>query len=317
MRGLHLTKLKQLKKKYMKPTLLILAAGLGSRYGGLKQLDQIGPSGETLMDYSVYDAIKAGFGKVVFVIRKSFEEDFKTYIFSKYTKYINVDYVFQELDMLPPGIALPTERVKPWGTGHAVLVAQDKISTPFAVINADDFYGRGSYTAMASFLNALDEDNTKTYCLLAFKLKNTLSEFGTVSRGLCSLDKNDNLINIEEHTKISIEDKKIISHKDNTKFELSEDAPVSMNLMGFTPSAFNYFKYYFNEFINKNLNDPKAEFYLPDVISKIIKSGSGKVRVLPSNEKWFGVTYKEDRNTVEKNILRMVEKGIYPEKLWL
>jgi dTDP-glucose pyrophosphorylase len=300
----------------MKPTLLILAAGLGSRYGGLKQLDQIGPSGETLMDYSVYDAIKAGFGKVVFVIRKSFEEDFKTYIFSRYTKYVPIDYVFQELDMLPDGYSVPSNRVKPWGTGHAVLVAQSKIDTPFAVINADDFYGRGSFMAMASFLNALDEDNIKTYCLLAFKLKNTLSEYGSVSRGLCYLDKNDYLINIEEHTKISIEDNKIISHKNGEKFQLSEDAPVSMNLMGFMPSAFKYFKYYFNEFIDKNIDELKTELYLPEVLSKIIKSGSGKVRVLPSNEKWFGVTYKEDRDTVVNNILQMVKKGIYPKKLW-
>jgi dTDP-glucose pyrophosphorylase len=300
----------------MKPTLLILAAGLGSRYGGLKQLDQIGPSGETLMDYSVYDAIKAGFGKVVFVIRKSFEEDFKKYIFSKYTKYIPIDYVFQELDMLPKGYSLPADRVKPWGTGHALLMAQGKIDTPFAVINADDFYGRGSFMAIASFLNALDSENTTTYCLLAFKLKNTLSEFGSVSRGLCYLDKNDYLINIEEHTKISIDKGKIISDKDGEIFDLSEDAPVSMNLMGFTPSAFKYFKYYFDEFISKNLNNLKAELYLPEVMSKIIKSGSGKVRVLPSNEKWFGVTYKEDKETVVNNIAEMVRNGIYPKKLW-
>jgi len=300
----------------MKPTLLILAAGLGSRYGGLKQLDQVGPSGETLMDYSIFDAIKAGFGKVVFVIRKSFEEDFKNYIFSKYTKYIPIDYVFQELDMLPDGYKLPEERIKPWGTGHAVLVAQNKIDTPFAVINADDFYGRDSFMAMSSFLNALDQENTNTYCLLAFKLKNTLSEFGSVSRGLCFLDKNDYLINIEEHTKISISNNRIISEKDDKKFDLSEDAPVSMNLMGFTPSAFKYFRYYFNDFIDKNINELKAELYLPEVLSKIIKSGSGKVRVLPSNEKWFGVTYKEDKETVVVNISQMIEKGIYPKKLW-
>jgi NDP-sugar pyrophosphorylase family protein len=300
----------------MKPTLLILAAGLGSRYGGLKQLDQIGPSGETLMDYSIYDALKAGFGKVVFVIRRSFENDFKKYIFSKYSSHIQIDYVFQELDMLPEGYHLPTERKKPWGTGHAVLMAQDKIDNPFAVINADDFYGRGSFMAMSSFLNALDTENTTTYCLLAFKLRNTLSEFGSVSRGLCYLDKNDYLINIEEHTKISIEGEKIVSYRMDKKFELSPDAPVSMNLMGFTPSAFKYFKYYFDDFIEKNLNDLKAELYLPEVLSKIIKSGSGKVRVLPSNEKWFGITYKEDRDFVVKSISEMVKKGIYPEKLW-
>jgi len=301
----------------MKPTLLILAAGLGSRYGGLKQLDQIGPSGETLMDYSIYDAKRAGFGKVVFVIRKSFEEDFKTHIFSKYNEFIDVDYVFQELDMLPEGYSVPPDRKKPWGTGHAVLMAQSKITGPFAVINADDFYGKDSFLAIASFLNALDEDNNNRYCLLAYKLKNTLSEHGSVSRGLCYLDKNDYLINIEEHTKIHIEKDKIISVvKDNEKFDLSENAPVSMNLMGFTPSAFSYFKHYFNEFIENNYNNLKAELYLPEVVSKIIKSGSAKVRVLPSNEKWFGVTYKEDKEVVVQNINEMITKGIYPEKLW-
>lgn len=300
----------------MKPTLLILAAGMGSRYGGLKQLDQIGPSGETLMDYSIYDAKRAGFGKVVFVIRESFEEDFKNKIFVKYKDFIEVDYVFQELDNLPEDIEVPEGRVKPWGTGHAVLVAQQKINEPFAVINADDFYGKDSFSAIASFLNALDEDNTQTYCLLAFKLKNTLSEHGTVSRGLCYLDKNDYLVNIEEHTKIYTEGGKILSSKDDKTFDLSETAPVSMNLMGFTPSAFKYFKYYFNDFIDKNKTDLKAEFYLPEVVSKVIKSGSGKVRVLPSNEKWFGVTYKEDKEIVVKSIKSMVDKGIYPEKLF-
>lgn len=301
----------------MKPTLLILAAGMGSRYGGLKQLDKVGPSGETLMDYSIYDAIRAGFGKVVFVIRKSFENEFKEHVFSKYEKFIPVDYVFQELDMLPVGYSVPAGREKPWGTGHAVLMAKSKINEPFAVINADDFYGRDSYMAVASFLNALDDDNKHTYCLLAYKLKNTLSEYGSVSRGLCYLDKNDYLINIEEHTKIFKEGEAIVSIKDNEKYILSEDAPISMNLMGFTPSSFKYFKYYFDDFIEKNKNELKSELYLPEVLSKIIKSGSGKVRVLPSNERWFGVTYKEDREIVVNSISVMVKNGIYPKNLWL
>jgi len=301
----------------MNPTLLILAAGLGSRYGGLKQLEQIGPSGETLMDYSIFDAKRAGFGKVVFVIRKSFEQDFKNLILPKYSKFIEVEYVFQELDMLPEGYSVPKDRAKPWGTGHAVLVAQEKVKTPFAVINSDDFYGKDSFQAIASFLNALDAGIQNKYCLLAYKLKNTLSEDGTVSRGLCYLDKNDYLINIEEHTKIYRENNSIISlGKDNKKFDLSENAPVSMNLMGFTPSVFSYFKYYFNEFIENNKNDLKAEMYLPEVVSKIIKSGSAKVQILPSNEKWFGVTYKEDKEIVVQNINEMISKGIYPKKLW-
>ena len=301
----------------MKPTLLILAAGLGSRYGGLKQLEQVGPSGETIMDYSIYDAIRAGFGKVVFVIRKSFEDDFKAKLFSKYSKVIHVEYVFQELEMIPEGYTLNPERKKPWGTGHAVLVAGSKIKEPFAVINADDFYGKDSFLAVSSFLNALDEDNTSRYCLLAYKLKNTLSEHGSVSRGICSLDKNDYLISIEEHTKIYTEGGIIISENpENKKFEISENIPVSMNLMGFMPSAFSYFKHYFNEFMEANHNNLTAELYLPFVVSKIIKSGSAKVRVLPSNEKWFGVTYKEDKEIVVRNINEMIQKGIYPSCLW-
>jgi len=301
----------------MKPTLLILAAGLGSRYGGLKQLEQIGPSGETLMDYSIYDAKRAGFGKVVFVIRKSFEEDFKNHFVKRYSKIIEVEYVFQELDSLPEGYTVPSERTKPWGTGHAVLMAQSAITTPFAVINADDFYGKDSFLAVASFLKALDEENNNRYCLLAYKLKNTLSEHGSVSRGLCYLDKNDYLINIEEHTRIYSEGDSISSiDKDNHKFDLSEDAPVSMNLMGFTPSAFAFFKYYFKEFIENNKNNLTAEMYLPEVVSKIIKSGSAKVRVLPSNERWFGVTYKEDREFVVQNIKEMIDQGVYPSRLW-
>ena len=269
------------------------------------------------MDYSIFDAKRAGFGKVVFVIRKSFEQDFKNLILPKYSKFIEVEYVFQELDMLPEGYSVPKDRTKPWGTGHAVLVAQEKVKTPFAVINSDDFYGKDSFQAIASFLNALDAGIQNKYCLLAYKLKNTLSENGTVSRGLCYLDKNDYLINIEEHTKIYRENNSIISlGKDNQKFDLSENAPVSMNLMGFTPSVFSYFKYYFNEFIENNKNDLKAEMYLPEVVSKIIKSGSAKVQILPSNEKWFGVTYKEDKEIVVQNINEMISKGIYPKKLW-
>ncbi|MFN8258856.1 MAG: nucleotidyltransferase [Bacteroidales bacterium] len=301
----------------MKPTLLILAAGLGSRYGGLKQLEQVGPSGETIMDYSIFDAIRAGFGKVVFVIRKSFEEDFINKLLSRYSKIIDVDYVFQELDMIPEGYKLNPDRLKPWGTGHAVLVANSKIKEPFAVINADDFYGKDSFLAVSSFLNALDEDNTNRYCLLAYKLKNTLSEHGSVSRGICYLDKNDYLVSIEEHTKIYAENGAIISENaEKKKFEISENVPVSMNLMGFMPSAFSYFKHYFNEFMEENQNSLTAELYLPFVVSKIIKSGSAKVRVLPSNEKWFGVTYKEDKDIVIRNIEEMIRSGIYPAGLW-
>ena len=300
----------------MKPTLLILAAGLGSRYGGLKQFDKIGPSGETIMDYSIYDAKRAGFGKVVFVIRKSFEDDFKKQVLSKYTNFIEVDYVFQELDKLPDGVTLPEERKKPWGTGHAVLVAKDKINEPFAVINADDFYGKDSFIAIASYLMAIDEGIDNKFCLLAYKLKNTLSEHGSVSRGVCYLDKNDYLINIVEHTKIYKEESNIYSDFEDKKLIINEDTPVSMNLMGFAPCAFHFFESYFNSFIKENINNLKAEFYLPTVVTNIIKNGLGKVRVLPSNEKWFGVTYQEDREIVVNSIKAKVEDGTYPESLF-
>ncbi|MCF6240402.1 MAG: nucleotidyltransferase [Bacteroidales bacterium] len=300
----------------MQPTLLILAAGMGSRYGGLKQLDGIGPSGETIMDYSIYDAKRAGFGKVVFVIRKSLENDFKEKIFSKYEGFIEIDYVFQELDNLPEGCSVPEGREKPWGTAHAVMVAEEKINEPFAVINADDFYGADSFTVMASFLQALDAENNYTYCLLAYKLKNTLSEHGSVSRGICELDKNKFLERVVEHTKIYKENGKILSNFNHEIVELREDAPTSMNLMGFTPSAFEYLKQYFRAFFDENNENLKAEFYLPVFLTNVIKSGQGKVKVLPSNERWFGVTYQEDRPIVVQSINEKVANGEYPKKLF-
>lgn len=300
----------------MQPTLLILAAGMGSRYGGLKQLDGIGPNGETIMDYSIYDAKRAGFGKVVFVIRKSLEQDFKEKIFSKYEGFIDIDYVFQELDNLPEGCSVPEGREKPWGTAHAVMVAEKKIKEPFAVINADDFYGADSFTVMASFLQALDPENNYTYCLLAYKLKNTLSEHGSVSRGICELDKNKFLEKVVEHTKIYRENGKILSEFNGEIVELREDAPTSMNLMGFTPSAFEYLKQYFRTFFDENHDNLKAEFYLPVFLTNVIKSGQGKVKVLPSNERWFGVTYQEDRPIVVESIKEKVANGEYPQKLF-
>ncbi len=300
----------------MQPTLLILAAGMGSRYGGLKQLDGIGPNGETIMDYSIYDAKRAGFGKVVFVIRKSLEQDFKEKIFSKYEGFIDIDYVFQELDNLPEGCSVPEGREKPWGTAHAVMVAEEKIKEPFAVINADDFYGADSFTVMASFLQALDPENNYTYCLLAYKLKNTLSEHGSVSRGICELDKNKFLEKVVEHTKIYRENGKILSEFNGEIVELREDAPTSMNLMGFTPSAFEYLKQYFRTFFDENHDNLKAEFYLPVFLTNVIKSGQGKVKVLPSNERWFGVTYQEDRPIVVESIKEKVANGEYPQKLF-
>ncbi len=300
----------------MKPTLLILAAGLGSRYGGLKQLDPVGPSGETIMDYSIYDAKRAGFGKVVFVIRRSFEDDFKKQILSKYEGFIQVDYVFQEMDMLPEGYSVPENRVKPWGTAHAALVAESKINEPFAVINADDFYGKESFKTASDFLVKMYEQNDNTLTILGYKLKNTLSEHGSVARGICKTDNDGYLIDIKEHTKISISDGKIISDIDDKIVELDEDTPVSMNLMGFPAEAFQYFNKYFKEFLKENYSKPKAEFFLPLVISLIIKNKEAKVKVLESNEKWFGVTYKEDKQHVVDNINKIIDEGVYPKSLF-
>ncbi len=299
----------------MKPTLLILAAGLGSRYGGLKQLDPVGPSGETIMDYSIYDAKNAGFGKVVFVIRPSFEEDFKNVIIAKYKDFIEVDYVFQELDMLPEGYSVPEGREKPWGTAHATLVAANKINEPFAVINADDFYGRESFQTIADFLVKMYEQNDETFTILAYKLENTLSEYGTVARGVCEIDKDSYLVDIKEHTKISIDGDKIISDIENHIEELSADTPVSMNLMGFPASSFKYFEHYFKEFLSENHTNLKAEFFLPLVLSKVIKNKENKVKILNSNAKWFGVTYKEDKAQVVENIQKLVDDGVYPKSI--
>ncbi len=299
----------------MKPTLLILAAGLGSRYGGLKQLDPVGTSGETIMDYSIYDAKRAGFGKVVFVIRNSFEEDFKEKILSKYKDFIEVDYVFQDLSMLPEGYTVPEGRVKPWGTAHATMVAESKINEPFAVINADDFYGRESFHIMADFLTKMYSLNDDTMTILSYKLKNTLSEHGTVARGVCQVDNDDYLIDIKEHTKISISDGKIISDIDGKVVELSENEPVSMNLMGFPTVAFKYFNKYFKKFLDEQSENLKSEFFLPLVMSQVIENKESKVKILESNAKWFGVTYKEDKPHVVESIRKMVEEGVYPAKL--
>ncbi len=299
----------------MKPTLLILAAGMGSRYGGLKQLDPVGPSGETIMDYSIYDAKRAGFGKVVFVIRPSFEEDFKNLVISKYKGFIEVDYVFQELHMLPEGYKVPEGREKPWGTAHAVLVAESKINEAFAVINADDFYGKESFQTMSKFLQDLEANKDNTFTILAYQLKNTLSENGHVSRGVCELDKDDYLVNIEEHTKIYIEVDKVLSLFNDEIVELDENTLVSMNLMGFPAGAFKYFNKYFTEFLDANPSNLKAEYYMPTVVAKFIESKEGKVKILESQEKWFGVTYQEDRPFVVESIQKKVDEGVYPKKL--
>jgi UTP-glucose-1-phosphate uridylyltransferase len=301
----------------VKPTLLILAAGLGSRYGSLKQMDKLGPSGETLLEYSVYDAIRGGFGKVVFVIRRDIENDFKESILNKLKGKIAVDYVFQELDVLPAGYSLPEGRVKPWGTGHAILVAADKITEPFAVINADDFYGNGSFKLLADFLSSKDVDDDKTYSMVGYQLEKTLSEFGFVSRGVCDTDEKFNLIAATEKTHIQRTDLGILSKlSDGTTEVLDGKSFVSMNCWGFTPSLFDYLKSGFIQFLKQNVSNLKAEFYIPFMVNELIEEGEVKVKMLKGNDDWFGMTYKQDRELAVETIRNLVAKGVYPENLW-
>jgi NDP-sugar pyrophosphorylase family protein len=298
------------------PTLLILAAGMGSRYGSLKQIDHFGPNGETIIDYSIYDAIKAGFGKVVFVIRESIEEEFKEVVIDKYSDIIETDYVAQELDMLPEGFSVPEKRVKPWGTGQAVLVASSKINEPFAVINADDFYGYKSFKLAADFLKA--KNNEPEHALVGFKLNNTLSAHGAVARGVCKLDGEDYLQNVTEHLHIVESENKIISSDpDGAETVLNGDETVSMNLMAFTPSVFPYFEKQFREFMaNKSHKSLKSEFLLPDVVNHLVESRDARVKVLFSPEKWFGVTFPDDKPITIKKLKDLIAEGIYPENLW-
>ncbi len=299
-----------------KPTLLILAAGIGSRYGGLKQLDKVGPSGETIIDYSVYDAIRAGFGKVVFVIRENIEADFRAFFDEKLKGKIEVDYVFQEINKIPDGLNFDKERVKPWGTGHAVLMAKDVINENFAVINADDFYGREAYQTLADYFKS--ENNQETdYCMVGYELKNTLSENGFVSRGQCKSDENAFLFDVIERTHIERKNNSIVFQDENEKLiELDENTLVSMNFWGFTPSYFKFLDEKFRRFINENIDNLKAEFYIPSSVNELIEEKRARVKVLHSKASWFGVTYKEDKAGVIENIRQLIASGIYPNKLW-
>jgi UTP-glucose-1-phosphate uridylyltransferase len=300
----------------VKPTLLVLAAGMGSRYGSLKQVDKLGPSGETITDYSIYDAIRAGFGKVVFVIRKSIEADFKE-VFSRFNDKIEVDYAFQELDAVPSGIKISAERQKPWGTGHAVLVAADKISTPFAVINADDFYGAQSYKVIADHLIKNINNDKALYSMVGFELNKTLSEHGYVSRGICTEDKNHLLKSVVERTQIQrIGDNIMYKGADDKWQPLQENDIVSMNFWGFPQSVFKHLEIKFKTFIENNYQNPKAEFYIPLAVNDFIHEDVAELKVLRSPDSWFGVTYKEDKELTIKRIHELVEKGIYPKNLW-
>jgi dTDP-glucose pyrophosphorylase len=298
----------------MKPTLLILAAGLGSRYGGVKQMDKIGPSGESIIDYSVFDAIRAGFGKVVFVVNPKIIDDFKAIYEPRLKGKIETRYVLQEIENIPEGIQFNPDRIKPWGTAHAVLVAKDEIDEPFAVINADDFYGKESYQTIADFLISKD-GSSGTYAMAGYKLKNTLSEFGSVSRGVCEIE-NGLLTDVVERTSIVRKGSGIVYEDEGKETGISNDTIVSMNFWGFTPDFFKETETEFKKFIVQNANQLKAEFYIPYVVNKLIKSNQATVEVLTSDARWFGITYQEDKPLTIAKVSELVEQGIYPENLW-
>lgn len=298
-----------------KPTLLILAAGMGSRYGGLKQIDKLGPAGETITDYSIFDAIRAGFGKVVAVIRKDIEDQFRDF-FDKFSDKIEVEYVFQELDKLPEGYSVPADRQKPWGTGHAIMMAEGVIKDPFAVINADDFYGAEAYQIIAKHLSSVSSDSNE-YCMVGYPLVNTLSDFGSVSRGVCGLDEEGFLQTIVERTKIEKTDNGIeFTDENSNKISLTGNEIVSMNFLGFTPTLFDFLNREFKKFLDGKINVPKSEFYIPSVVDTVLKSGEATMKVYKTNSKWFGITYREDREKVVKNLDKLIEDGIYPKNLW-
>ena len=303
----------------MKPTLFLLAAGMGSRYGGLKQLDGLGPNGETIMDYSIYDAIQAGFGKIVWVIRKDFEEQFRTQILSKYEGKIKCELCFQSIDALPEGFAVPEGRQKPWGTNHAVLMGKDVIKEPFCVINCDDFYNRDAFMVIGKFLADLPENAKGQYAMVGFRVGNTLSENGTVSRGICSKDDKGNLTSVVERTEIMRVDGSVCYKDEQGEWVAVEDnTPVSMNMWGFTPDYFEHSEAYFKEFLSdpKNMENLKAEFFIPLMVNKLINENTATVKVLDTTSKWFGVTYSADRQSVVDKIQSLIDEGVYPNKLF-
>ena len=303
----------------MKPTLFLLAAGMGSRYGGLKQLDGVGPHGETIMDYSIYDAINAGFGKLVFVIRKDFEDDFRRIVLSKYEHKIPCELVFQALDALPEGFTCPADRTKPWGTNHAVMMGKDAIKEPFAVLNCDDFYDRDAFRVMGKFLSELPEGSTGKYAMVGFRVGNTLSESGTVSRGICEADENKLLTSVVERTKIQRMDGEVKFLDENDQWVAVPDTtPVSMNFWGFTPDYFAHSEEYFKTFLSdpKNMENLKSEFFIPLMVDKLINDGTATCEVLDTTSKWFGVTYPEDRPEVVAKLQKLFDEGAYPEKMF-
>nr|MBP7472651.1 nucleotidyltransferase [Prevotella sp.] len=303
----------------MKPTLLLLAAGMGSRYGGLKQLDGLGPNGETIMDYSIYDAIQAGFGKIVFVIRKDFEDQFRDKILSKYEGHIPAELCFQSIEDLPAGFSIPEGRQKPWGTNHAVLMAKNVINEPFCVINCDDFYNRDCFKVIGKFLSELPEGSKNRYAMVGFRVGNTLSDNGTVARGICSKDAQENLTTVVERTEIERHTADVQYKDENGSWvSVADNTPVSMNVWGFTPDYFKYSEDFFKVFLSdkKNMENLKAEFFIPLMVNKLINDKTATVKVLDTTSKWFGVTYAADRQSVVDKIQKLVDEGVYPNKLF-
>jgi dTDP-glucose pyrophosphorylase len=305
----------------MKPTLLVLAAGMGSRYGGLKQVDPVGPGGETLMDYAVYDALQAGFGRVVFVIRRDFAEAFKQRVDDSFGLHLPVAYAFQEFDDLPGGRRPPAERAKPWGTAHAVRAVRGVVREPFAAINADDFYGRDAFARLGVFLSSASSSRQPAACeqlaMVGYQLRQTLSEHGSVARGICDVDAAGNLRSLVEHTRIEERDGVIGStQSDGTIIPLSGAETVSMNMWGLTPALFSLMEEQFGEWLDGNSANPKAEWYIPSVINLLVAAGRAQVRVLPTESRWFGVTYREDRERTIAAIGQLIAAGVYPARLW-
>ena len=298
----------------MKPTLLILAAGMASRYGGMKQIESFGPDGETIMEYSIYDAIKAGFGKIVFIIREEFADNFKAIFEPKLQGRIETDYVYQDLRSYLDGFTLPADRSKPWGTAHAVLCAKEAVKEPFAVINADDFYGRDAFEKAYKFL--VEDCTENTYSIIGYELLKTLSDNGTVNRGVCQVDGKGNLTSIAERLNISMQDGKILCNDNAEPKELPRDSQVSMNFWCFHPSVFEYSEKLFRDFLTNHIHEQKSEFFIPIVADQFIREGAGVIKVIPTSALWFGVTYKEDAPDVRKSVNDLVQSGEYPPALW-
>jgi UTP-glucose-1-phosphate uridylyltransferase len=301
----------------MKPALIILAAGIGNRYGRLKQTEPVGPNGETIIDYSVYDALRAGFDKLVFVIRRDFEDAFRHNISGRFEERIETTYVYQELEACPAGFEPPRERKKPWGTAHAVLAAADFVDKPFAVINADDYYGRNSFKIIAEYLSSTDSLSPNHYAMVGYILRNTLSEYGCVSRGVCEPTGEMMLRGIVERLKIEKADKAAVYFDESDRpVTLTGDELVSMNFWAFQPSIFNYLRAKFRQFLAESASDPKAEFLIPTVINELIAAGLAEVKILKTPDRWFGITYRRDTENVINGINKLIEKGFYPKKLW-